>query len=94
MADRLSIPLVGALASELRDLCGMIEDLASALASDEYLALNHLAEFQTFDLLVQRATETADLLERLASGTDSEEALSKVRLERMQVRLRGLLKAA
>lgn len=94
MSHRLPVALVGALASEVRDLCAMIEELAGTLASDEYLALKHLEQFQTFDLLAQRTTETADLLDRLARGADDEEALAQVRLERMQHRLRDMLKAA
>jgi hypothetical protein len=94
MSHRLPVALVGALASEVRDLCLMIEELAGALASDDYLALNYLEQFQTFDLLAQRTTETANLLERLAHGADAEESLAQVRLERMQHRLRDMLKAA
>lgn len=92
MPDRLS--LCRALATEMREVRGMIEGLADVLAADEYLAQTYLEQLQMFDLLVQRTTESADLLDRLASGMGGHDAIDQVRLELMQHRLRDMLKAA
>jgi hypothetical protein len=92
MADPLS--LCSALATEIREVRAMIEGLADVLASDEYLAQTYLEQLQMFDLLAQRTTESADLLDRLASGMGGHDAVDQVRLELMQHRLRDMLKAA
>lgn len=94
MHDRFPETLCGALAGEIREVRSMIEALADVLAADEYLAATYLEQLQMFDLLVQRTTESADLLDRLGSGMHQHDAIAHIRLERMQHRLRDLLKAA
>lgn len=94
MSDRLPVALCGALAREIREVRAMIEGLADVLAGDEYLAANYLEQLQMFDLLAQRTTESADLLDRLASGMHGHDAIAQIRLELMQHRLRDVLKAA
>jgi hypothetical protein len=92
--DDLATTLCAAVAEEIRDVRGLIETVGDVLASDEYLAINYSEQLQTFDLMMQRAQEAADLLERMASGTCSQEAIQQVRLHVMQDRLRAALKAA
>lgn len=92
--DNLAIALCAAVAEEIRDVRALIEALAEVLASDEYLACKYIEQFQTFDLLVQRSQEAADLLERIANGTRALEAVEQVRLGLVQDRLRAALKAA
>jgi len=92
--DDLAITLCAAVAEEIRDVRALIEALAEVLAGDEYLACKYTEQLQTFDLLVQRSSEAADLLERVANGTRSLEAVEQVRLNLVQDRLRAALKAA
>jgi hypothetical protein len=94
MPDHPPSILCNALAGEIREVRAMIEALADVLAADEYLAANYLEQLQMFDLLVQRTTESADLLDRLGSGMHQHDAIAHIRLERMQHRLRDMLKAA
>jgi hypothetical protein len=90
----LANALCSAIAEEIRDVRVLIEALASVLVADEYLALKYTEQLQAFDLLIQRSQESADLLERVASGVCSHEAIGQVRLEAVQNRLRAALKAA
>lgn len=92
--DEQSTLLCAALAREMRALGSVIDSLAGLLSGDEAFALTHLERLQDFDLLLQHVNESADLLERLSDGMHAHEALSRVRLERMQDRLRATLKAA
>ena len=80
-----------ALADELRDTCGQVEQLAATLALDEELLGRFLVHLQSFDLIAQRIGEGAALLGRLADGGSAEAALACVRLERMQERLRAAI---
>lgn len=93
-APDLAAALCGAVAEEIRDLRLLIEGLAEVLVGDEQFAMKYLDQLQAFDLLIQRVGESADLLERIASGVCSHEAVDKVRLELVQHRLRAALKAA
>jgi hypothetical protein len=92
--DDLAITLCSAVAHEIRDLRSLIESLADILASDEYLACTYTEQLQTFDLLVQRSQEAAELLECVANGTGALEAVERVRLNLVQDRLRTALGAA
>ena len=94
MSDSLATALCGALAAEIRDVRVLIDALADVLTADEYLAVNYTEQLQAFDLLAQRAQESADLLERIAAGMRGHDAIEHVRLELMQARLRDVLKAA
>jgi hypothetical protein len=92
--DHLAVTLCAAVAEEIRDVRALIEGLAEVLTADEYLAITYTEQLQTFDLLIQRAQESADLLDRVANGTRSLEAIDQVRLTLVQDRLRAALKAA
>lgn len=92
--DHLAVTLCAAIAEEIRDVRALIEALAEVLTADEYLALKYTEQMQTFDLLIQRAQESADLLERVANGACSLESIEQVRLTLVQDRLRAALKAA
>ncbi|WP_114953965.1 hypothetical protein [Sphingosinicella terrae] len=92
--DHLAVTLCAAVAEEIRDVRALIEGLAEVLTADEYLAITYTEQLQTFDLLIQRAQESADLLDRVANGTRSLEAIEQVRLTLVQDRLRAALKAA
>ena len=92
--DHLASPLYAAIATELRDVRQLIEHLADVLVSDEKFAMTYLEELQTFDLVIQRADESADLLDRMANGARSLDALSRVRLGVVQDKLRTALLAA
>jgi hypothetical protein len=93
-ADPLLSVLKAALAEELRDVRRLIEQIADILVSDERLAALYLEQLQSFDLIIQRAEESAALLDRIAGGTHPVEAVEGVRLSLLQDRLRAALKAA
>ena len=93
-SDPLAISLCAALDEELRDVRSLIESISTVLVADEELALRFLDMLQNFDLIVQRADESARLLDRLAAGVCTNEAVADVRLEAMQARLRAYLRAA
>ena len=86
--------LKSALAEEIRDVRRMIEEVADILVSDEQLAATYLEQLQAFDMIVQRAEESATLLDRLAAGSKPAEAVKEVRLSVLQDRLEAALKAA
>lgn len=86
--------LCHALAQEMHALEAMVEALATTLVSDPEMVELYGTDFQTFDLLAQRASESGRLLARLAQGASAAEAIAGVRLERMQQRLRAAVKAA
>jgi hypothetical protein len=92
--DDLAITLCAAVAQEIRDVRSLIESLADVLASDEYLACTYTEQLQTFDLLVQRSQEAADLLDCVVEGTSTLEAVGRVRLNLVQDRIRTALGAA
>lgn len=87
-------PLHFAIAEELRDVAGLIAQIADVLVGDEQFAMANIAQLQAFDLVIQRADESAGLLERLANGSSSLEAVDGVRLTAVQDRLRTALSAA
>ncbi len=92
--DHQASPLIAAIAAELRDVRALIETLADVLVSDESFAMTYMEELQTFDLVIQRADESADLLDRVAMGSRSNEAIDGVRLSMVQNKLRSALAAA
>lgn len=91
---RLIASLQAALAAEIRDVRVLIEEIAAVIVSDETLALTYLEQFQGFDLIIQRAEESARLLDSIAEGACPIEAVEQVRLAAVQERLRAALKAA
>ncbi|MEA1014163.1 hypothetical protein [Sphingosinicella sp. LY1275] len=93
-SDHLAPSLKAAIAEEIRDLRRLVEQLAEILVADEQFAMTYTEQLQTFDLVIQRADESADLLERLANGLHSLEAVEGVRLGVVQDRLRAALRAA
>ncbi len=92
--DHHASPLIAAIAAELRDVRALIETLADVLVSDENFAMTYMEELQTFDLVIQRADESADLLDRVARGSGSNDAIDGVRLSMVQNKLRSALAAA
>jgi len=92
--DHLASSLYAAIASEIRDVRVLIERLADVLVADEHLAMNYMEQLQTFDLVIQRADESADLLDRMASGSTSMDAVDKVRLGLVQDKLRSAMTPA
>jgi len=92
--DHLAATLYAAIATEIRDVRVLIEHLADTLVSDEAFAMAYMEQLQTFDLVIQRADESADLIDRMAGGSGSLEAISKVRLSVVQDKLRSALAVA
>jgi len=93
-SDHLASFLHAAIAEEMRHIRARIEQLAELLASDETFALKYMEQFQTFDMLIQCTDESAAVLDRLAEGVRSHEAVAGVRLEAVQQRLRSALAQA
>ncbi len=94
MNDRLALALCAAVAEEIRDVRSIIEGLAELLTSDPHLAMTYTEQLQSFDLLIQRAEESAAVLQKVAEGACSIETVNEVRLHLVQDRLRAALKAA
>ncbi len=92
--DHLVAKLKAALAEELRDVRGLLEEIADTLSSDEQLVMAYTEQLQGFDLAIQRAEESAALLDRMASGQPPLEAIEGVRLSHVQDRLFAAMKAA
>lgn len=92
--DHHAADLYRAIAEEMRHMRAQVEELANILVSDEDIAIRHCERLQAFDFVIQRADESAILLDRLADGTPSHEAVEGVRLTAVQRRLRKALKAA
>jgi hypothetical protein len=92
--DRVASVLHTAIAEEMRHIRVLLEQLAELLASDEDFAGKYLEQFQTFDLLIQCADESAAVLDRLADGAHSHDAIAPVRLAMVQDRLRQALDQA
>lgn len=86
--------LCRALAAEMREMSILIEALAEVLATDEGVVARHLPRLQQFDVLAQHMGESASLLDTLAGGDCLTEAIEQVRLERLQTRLKAVLRAA
>lgn len=81
--------LCAAVAEEIRGVRALIERLAETLVADERFAMDYLDQLQTFDLVIQHADESADLLERVAQGHSIADAIDRVRLRVVQDRLRA-----
>lgn len=90
--DPFSAVLHSVMAKELREIREKLEVLAEVLVCDEHFAANYLEQLQAFDYLVQHADECANLLDRIAAGENSLEAIGHVRLGAVQERLRVALK--
>ena len=86
--------LKGALAEEIRDVRRLIEQIAEVIVSDEQFALANMDQLQAFDLAIQRADESAYMLERLSNGSCARSAVDAVRLGDLQDRFRAALKSA
>ena len=86
--------LKAALAEEIRGVRRLIEQIAEVIVADEPFALANMEQLQAFDMAIQRADESADMLERLSEGTCAHAAVDAVRLGCVQDRLRAALKIA
>ncbi len=92
--DHVAAKLEAALAEELRDVRGLLEGIADTLSSDKQLVMAYTQQLQGFDLAIQRAEESAALLDRMASGSPLLEAIEGVRLSHVRDRLLAAVKAA
>lgn len=90
--DPFSSLLHTVIAKEIREMRDKLEGLSMELVEDEYFATNFLEQLQTFDYLIQHAEECVNLLDRIAAGENSLEAIGHVRLGAVQERLRIALK--
>lgn len=90
--DPFSPLLHTVIAREIREIREKLETLAEVLVGDEHFAANYLEQLQDFDYLIQHADECVNLLERIAGGENSLEAIGHVRLGAVQERLRVALK--
>ena len=79
------------MANEWREMRHHLEHLAASLCVDEQFAARYIESLQLFDALAQQADESAVMLDRLSEGMCSSDALSLVRLDMMQQRLRDAL---
>jgi hypothetical protein len=84
-------PLCMAIAHELHDMRRQLGALAERLCTDEAFCERHIESLQLFDALTQQSEESALLLERLADGMRSREALDLIRLGQLQQRLSDAL---
>ena len=84
-------PLCAAIAVEIREVRSLIDGLATLLAADARFAADYLEQFQTFDLIAQRADESAAVLDRLAAGQSASDAIAPVRLTAVHTRLHAAL---
>jgi hypothetical protein len=92
--QHLAPTLHAAVAEEMRLMAALMEQLAETLVGDEEIAARYLDQFQTFDLVIQCAAESAAVLDRLAQGACPHDAIAPVRLTAVQDRLRGALGVA
>ncbi|WP_200912592.1 hypothetical protein [Sphingomonas sp. Leaf242] len=83
-----------ALASELRRVSALVEQLAETLVGDEDFVMRHIDQLQVFDLIVQSADESAAVLDRVAGGITPDAAIAPVRLSAIQGRLHAALALA
>ncbi|OWK33092.1 hypothetical protein SPMU_14380 [Sphingomonas mucosissima] len=72
----------------------LLEQLSMLLVEDEHFTTNHLEGLQMFDLLIQCTDESAAVLDRMAAGAKSHDAIAPVRLTVVQDRLRAALAKA
>jgi hypothetical protein len=89
--DHLAAPLYAAIAQEIRDVRALIEGIADILVADEALVVAYIEQLQSFDLAIQRADESADLLDRMATGARAADAIKHVRLTYVQDKLTAAL---
>ena len=92
--QQLAADLCRALATEMREVQALIEAIGEVLIADEGVASRFVGQLQNFDLLAQTVAESAGVLDRLAGGDCVHSTVDQVRLERMQARLRAVLRAA
>ena len=90
--DPFSSLLHSVIAREIREIREKLEALAEVLVGDEHFVTHFLEQLQDFDYLVQHADECVNLLERIARGENSLEAIGHVRLGAVQERLRFALR--
>lgn len=83
--------LCAAVADEIRNVRGLIEQLAETIVSDERFVTDYMDQLQTFDLIIQCSDESADLLDRMAQGQGIDDAVGSVRLSIVQDRLRAAI---
>ena len=83
--------LYTAVAAELRLITPVLEQLGMTLVEDEHFVSHYLEQLQAFDLLAQQIEACAEVLDRLASGARSQEAIAKVRLVQVHERLLAAL---
>ena len=88
-SNQQTASLCRAIADEIRMVGNLVEEIANVLVCDEDVAMKHIHRLQAFDLLVQRAGESARLLDRLAAGVHTKHAVDEVCLEELQQRLRA-----
>lgn len=93
-SDHLAPHLHTAVADEMRHVRLHLEQLAEMLISDEHFATKYLEQLQTFDLLIQCTDESAAVLDRMAGGATSHDAIAPVRLSAVQDRLLSALQRA
>lgn len=89
--DQVGSSLCAAIAKEIRSVRVLIEQLAETIVADERFAIDYLDQLQTFDLVIQHADESADLLDRVAQGHSVHDAIDRVRLTVVQERLRAAI---
>ncbi|MCD2317056.1 hypothetical protein LQ954_12955 [Sphingomonas sp. IC-11] len=92
--DHLASHLHAAVAEELRHVGALLEQLSMLLVEDEHFTTNHFEQLQMFDLLIQCTGESAAVLDRMAAGAKSHDAIAPVRLTVVQDRLRAALAKA
>lgn len=92
--DHLASYLHAAVAEELRHVRELLEQLSMLLVEDEHFTTNHFEGLQMFDLLIQCTDESAAVLDRMAAGAKSHDAIAPVRLTVVQDRLRAALARA
>lgn len=92
--DPLSLLLHAAVAAEMRHVRADLELMAEMFVADAHFVENYLEQLQAFDALIQHTDENAALLDRLGAGAAPHEAVSLVRLEAVQDRLRAALGTA
>lgn len=83
-----------AVAQEIADIRLLLQNLEDVLMTDEDVIMKHYKDLQQFDLIIQHVDESAKLLERLADGTCSHEAIEGVRLGRLRGRLQSAVGTA
>lgn len=89
--DPMAAALQAAVAAEIREVRGLLDQLAELLIVDEHFTTNYLEQLQVFDLLSQYADETAAVLERLSDGHHPHAAIEPVRLGVVRERLAAAL---